>query len=1227
MSRLLEVLRLDLSHMRRRPIVWILILLLAFLTFEMSRGNAQIGSGDVRVGGTRAWLTSEFAVTQLLIMLVSILYSFFLAVAAGMTLIRDRDQNVGAILHSTRLTAGEYVWGKFLAVLLGFLGVLAVHVAVMMLCNHVLPHGENADSIGPFVLLNYLKPALVFAFPMIVLIAGTSFAVGALTQRAVLVFLVPLAMLLFGAFFLWEWSPNWLAPWINQLLMFVDLSGLRWINETWLEVDRGVQFYNQRPVGLDALVVVQRLACLLLGLGAVAVVHARYEARERATEGGLFRRKRTQLGEVMAAAVQSATPPEARPGGPLSGLAMSARRPSFFASTWDLAKVELRELKSSPGLYLFVPMILIQTLGEVVQTSAFDTTVMTTPGGMAVRQMGALTLMICMLILFYTTESLQRERSAGLAPVFLAAPIFSGAILLGKALANVVIALLVMSAALVGSLILIALQGKVAISLWPFLLVWGVLLVPTFLVWTAYVCAAFTLTGNRYATYALGLAAMGVTGYYQARGKMTWLTNWDLWGTTVWSDLSVLELDRAALVLNRLFVLALAVFLAFVAVQWYPRRERDFAQALDLDRPGRLKRFALRIGPWAAAPIVLGIALGMLVHTGRGGAATKKKERDYWRKNNATWQDAKVPVLESVDLDLVVDPPRSGIVSKGSYVMVNRTDDTLSQVPLTGGLHWRNVHWSVDGDSARPEDRAGLWVVTPKRPLAPGDRLTVGWSFEGRYPDGVSKNGGSLMEFVLPGGVQLTGFGSTAMVPILGYVKEIGIEEDRNKVDPRVYPADWWRRTLPAGLPMFDGWSTTRIRLESPDDLLHNATGTMRSEKVAGGKRVTEWRSDAPVRAFNVVMGRWKVKRGGGAAVYYDPRHPYNVDEMHDALVAARRWFGEWFAPYPYPELRLSEFPGLATYAQAPPTNITFSENIGFLSKSEPKANSAFWIAAHEAAHQWWPLMAMPADGPGGDVLSEGMAHFSTILLTDQARGLEQRMAFCRQIEDNYANNRRRDGERPLVQVDGTLPGETAVIYARGGWVFWMLHNLMGAEAARAGLRDYLATYRDSRDHPLVEEFLHVMRRHAPDPAAFDAFTAQWVFGTVVPQFQISDARLVREGKGWLATAKVKNVGEGTVPVTIAAARGERFPAGDDTTKAKAQAPGPVRVKVQVGGDGSKLPYWDARTEVTLAAGEERTIEVRGDARPERLVVDPDVTLLMLERAKATAKLDESPRP
>ena len=1189
-ARVGEVFRQEFTHNLRRPLFWVLILLTGYFCWELSRGQASMSSGDARVGGTKAWITSEFAIAQLLIMMVSIIYAFFVSVGAGMSLIRDDDQKVGELLHSTRLTPGEYAWGKYLAVLASFLWVLVTQLALMALFNHVVPHGENRDSIGPFVLANYLKPALVFAVPMLVFSVGVAFAIGGLTRKPVLVFALPLAVLLFGAFFFWEWSPAWLSPAVNRALQFADLTGLRWINETWLNVDKGVDYYNRQPVGLDALIVSQRVLCVLAGLAAVWLVQVRLGARIR----GAGRAPRAKRAAPDAAPSATRLDPQ-----PLAALGMRSGVPGFWPGVLEVARVEWHELWKHPGIYLFVPMILLQVFGSFVDVGAFDTALLNTPGILAVKHMNTLTLLICMLILFYTTESLQREKSSGLASIHYATPLATTSLLLGKCIANTVLGLAVVFTTMAGCAIVLLVQGQVAFDIGPFALAWGVLLAPTFLVWTAFVSAAFAVTGNRYGTYILGLGAMALTGFYQAREKMTWTFNWDLWSAVRWSDISVFELDRLALVLNRVMVLGLAAFFIVLTVRLFSRREMDATRLVHALRPRALGGALLALLPFAVVPLVCGVALAFMVHGGREGAVARKLQRDYWKKNVETWKGSKSPSLAAADLELEFDPAKSRLRSKGVYTVQNRTADTLEQIAVSGGLHWKNVRWTLDGAAVEPDNRARLYVFTPAAPLAPGQRARIGFEFEGRYPDGVSKNGAGTMEYVLPSGVVVTGFSSTAIAPMLGYLAEVGVERDKNETDPRVYPDDYWKKVLPAGLPMFDGWCDTRIRVTGPADMMHNATGERVSERVEGGRRTTEWRSDAPVRAFNVVLGRWKVKRADGVAVFYDARHPYNVDEMLDALAAARRWYGEWFAPYPWKELRLSEFPGLASYAQGPPTNITFSENIGFLTKSEPKANAAFWITAHEAAHQWWPCMAMPGEGPGGEVLSEGLAHFSTILLTEQARGLEQRIAFCKQIEDRYGNTRQRDSERPLVKVDGSLPGDRRIIYDRGGFVFWMLHQVMGREANLAAHREYLNTYRDSQDHPLIEEYLVIMRRHAPDPAAFDAFTKQWFFGTVVPQYLITDAEMVRAGDGWEVRARVKNVGTGNVPVEIAAVRGERF--AKQRTKENA--------------------WHDARATLRLAAGEEKPVMIRCAFAPEKLVVDPDVRVLALERQKAEVKL------
>jgi hypothetical protein len=206
------------------------ILILGFFAWELAGGQAQLGSGDARVGGSKAWITSEFAVTQMLIILLSVLYVFFASIAAGMALIRDEEQQVTDVLHATRLTPGEYVWGKYLAVLLSLVGVLAIHVGLSVLFNHVVPHGENADYIGPLVAGNYLIPALIFGIPTLVLFTGVP-GDRTPTRQPVLVFSFPIGQPLVGGFSSGG-SPSGSRPESTGLQM-ADLAGLRWIKETY----------------------------------------------------------------------------------------------------------------------------------------------------------------------------------------------------------------------------------------------------------------------------------------------------------------------------------------------------------------------------------------------------------------------------------------------------------------------------------------------------------------------------------------------------------------------------------------------------------------------------------------------------------------------------------------------------------------------------------------------------------------------------------------------------------------------------------------------------------------------------------------------------------------------------------------------------------------------------------------------------------------------------------
>jgi len=1124
-------------------------------------------------------------------LITALVYGFFASVLSGMAVIRDEENRVGELLHATPLRPGEYIWGKFLAALATAMAVLAIHLTAMVVCNHVLPGGGAQDFRGPFHLANYVRPALLFNVPTVIFLAGLSFAVGEWTRRPVLVFFLPVAVFLGCGFFLWEWAPSWLDPRVDKALMLIDPGGFRWLNETWLKVDRGVRFYNTEPVPLDAVIVANRLLMAGLGLGAVAWSRRHFAKTLRGSSPRAERAwSRQSRGDESA--VGTAVEAAARP---LAALGMTSRPPGLLAGAWAVARVEVSELRSSPGLYLFVPLLVLEAfVPNLVAVGAFDTPLLLTPGTLAVRTFGPLTVMLCLLLMFYTVESLWRERQTRLAAISLATPVRTGSLLLGKAVALGIVAAVVAVLVFATGVAYLAYQGTVAIRVWPFALVWGALLIPTVWLWTAFVMATLVATKNRYATYATALGVLIFTGYRNATGKTTWVGNWPLLNALKWSDISVLEYDRTALILNRVAAVGLAVFLTALTARFFGRRERDAARTVHRLRPGASFAAALRLLPFAVVPLAAGAALYVLVDRGPEGDVAKKVQKDYWRKNLATYHDWPLPDITAVDLDVSLDPARSGLNVSGTFDLVNNGDKPLRQIPVTGGLHWRNVRWTFDGKDATPNDRAGLYVFTPAEPLKPGGRARLGFAFDGAFPYGVSKNGGGNMQFILPSGVVLSGF-STSFAPTLGFDGGVGVD-DENKFDTKEYPDDFYvgqtESAFGSRMPF-----KTRVKVSGPADFTLNSVGTVTRDVVEGGRRTTVWESDHPVNFMNIVAGRWAVRRGQGTAVFYHPGHPYNVTEMMEALDAARKYYSDWFRPYPWRELKLSEFPALANYAQGFATDITFSESVGFLTRSEPGADVAFMVTAHEAAHQWWGNMIAPGKGPGGNLLSEGTAHFSTLLLFEQVKGLRARIEFAKKIEDTYAKTRQADSERPLVKTDGGRAGDQTVTYDKAGFVFWMLLNEMGRDRCLKGVRAFFDAYHANPDHPVLQDFLAAMRPYAADPKAFDAFTRQWFYEVVVPEYRIEAPKRARDGDGWKATAQVRNVGTGTMPVEVAAVKGERFRK-----------------------DGSPDPdYREARTTVTLGAGESKEVMLRGDFEPARLVIDPDAKVLQLGRKAAVS--------
>ena len=170
-----------------------------------------------------------------------------------------------------------------------------------------------------------------------------------------------------------------------------------------------------------------------------------------------------------------------------------------------------------------------------------------------------------------------------------------------------------------------------------------------------------------------------------------------------------------------------------------------------------------------------------------------------------------------------------------------------------------------------------------------------------------------------------------------------------------------------------------------------------------------------------------------------------------------------------------------------------------------------------------------------------------------------------------------------------------------------------------AAMREFIGKFMAGPDHPLLQDLVESLRPYAPDAAAYDAFTKQWFFDVVVPEFKIESAESqapASPGARWRTRVRFQNAGTGSVRVEVAVTNGEeRWP------KAKVLRTPQERAEAAA----QRSEYRDAREIQVVTGGATREVEIESDFEPKEVTIDPDVRVLMLNRKAARA--DVLPKP
>jgi len=409
------------------------------------------------------------------------------------------------------------------------------------------------------------------------------------------------------------------------------------------------------------------------------------------------------------------------------------------------------------------------------------------------------------------------------------------------------------------------------------------------------------------------------------------------------------------------------------------------------------------------------------------------------------------------------------------------------------------------------------------------------------------------------------------------------------------------------------------------------ATGQRTSLDDHGEVHTGEWNSEGkiPLAGFNLGKFSKAVARTDGievasysSGVVEESLAKATGDRANEAAAtneaiarrsaAAIEKYSQWFGPYPYKSLAITQLPG--PMSQGWPT-LLYLTSFAYLSDEDRRALhlSNFgqliyrgFMQDHETAHQWW------GDRVGwksyrDQWLMEALANLSALMVMEeenpeQARELLE--GYRSQLLATNANGKRYADAGPVTLgyrlSSSVFPNAyIPVTYGRGLWLLVMLRDYFndlekldghaqGGSGGRfhAALREFGKRY--ERNTTTTEDFRKVLEEFLPLNARYEGskslqwFFEEWVRGSSVPSIKLSQVVLRKRSNGTIASFDLE---QQECPESLVT-----------SVPVFAELAGGKRVLLQrVFADGHKTHF-----------------EVKAPAETRRLLVDPQKRLLRL---------------
>jgi len=1053
----------------KRPMVYIFMVIFGFMA------AAAVSSDSLQIGGAIGNINknSPYVITNF----VSILSIFGLLMAAAFfnnAALRDYKYGFNEILFSTPLSKPSYFFGRFFgALILACMPLIGVFIGVGIGAFLSVPLGWlEPDDLGPFYLSTYVNNLMLFIIPNMLFAGAITYALANRYKSTVISF-VGIVVLMMGYII----SGTVLSDIENETLgAMLDPFGLGAYSIDTKYFTPAEK--NTIAPAFSGLLLQNRLIYTGLGLLILLVSYSSFSFSQKQRKGKK----------------QKAEAPQAKLNLPVPAINQTFDMQAAWLQFKSFFLIDFRSmLKSTTFKILFLVMILltVSNLSGGFEYYGLQSYPVTYKMVDIIGSNSALFVVI--VLVFFSGELVWRDRESQINEVVDATPHTSLSSLVAKTLALFTLAVSLFFFNMMLGIVAQLLDGYTNLELGVYLGTFFYDYLAFYLVTCSLLVFLQVIINNKYIGYFASVLYFIVLDLLWAVFDLN-SNMLSVGGTPFmqYSDMNGFGPAAAAVNWFNLYWVVFAVILLMLSGIFLKRglstgRKERFKVA----KNNLTRAYGIRLG--AITVVWLAIASFVFYNVHVLNKVTSGDDQEEaaanYEKKFKKYEKVPQPKLLAASYNIDIFPEERDVKAVVEASLINQTGVSIDSVHFTIQESWEHKINIAGAEQVFNDEETGYQIYALATPMAPGDTVEV--EITSQYITKGFENEVSNTS-IIKNGTFLNNF---SLLPALGYSTnfELGDNDTRKEYD---LPEKERVPELIADCGpeceinyLSDGksdWVNVETVISTSSDQIAIAPGSLIEEWQQEGRNYYRYRVDHPSQNFySFISARYEVAKrdwnGISMEVYYDAKHPYNIEKMLDALEKSMVYYTENFGPYYHKQARIIEFPRYATFAQAFPGTMPYSEGFGFIINLENEDDNSVVdaVIAHEMGHQWWAHQEVSANMQGGTMLTESFSEYSSLMVMKKETSPLKMKDFLKYDMNRYLSGRSAETrkELPLFKVEN----QSYIHYGKGSVILYALQDYIGEDKVNNALRNFLEEYRYSTPYPTSLDFLEYLEPEVPD--------------------------------------------------------------------------------------------------------------------------------------------------